>query len=417
MSTQTAPLSGDSAEKLYSAQLEALFTRTRTSSALAILPIILLAGMHFGHIASNLIFMWGVALLTVYAIRIAIAHGYLNRDRSKEASPLWLDIETMATAAAGGGWGSMMFLLDTGQLDMLFTVKLAFLAAASAFTMNSLAVIRFVYLAFLVPVFTIVSLHALMETPFLDTGSRYGLIASATLFFILLLIMSRSLHRLMDSSLQQRLEFSDLTRQLATSLAAEKDAHQLLEQQARQLEANQLRLHVFATHDPLTRVFNHHRISETLVRELHMQQRYGTPVSALVIEIDGFEELCEVKGQALGDEALVAFATFLAADLREIDYVGRWSSAKFCCVLPRTDGREALECAERVRRKIPLQALIASQPDLRLTASCGVSPAAEGDDPERLLARADSALYRSKRKGKNSSTRIDADGSEQSSAG
>lgn len=391
------------------AQLEALFRHTRLSSQLALLPIVLLAGLHGGHVALGTILVWAATMLAIYAIRIAIAHGYLTRTPGSEASPLWLDVETMATATAGTAWGSMLFLLDTGRLDMLFTVKLAFLAAACAFTMNSMAVVRFVYFAFLLPIFVATCAYALMETPFLDAGARYGLVASAALFFVLLLTMSSSVSRLINGALAQRLAYADLAGQLDATLAAERALREQLEQQTRQLEATHLRQHVFATHDPLTRVFNRHRISEALVRELHLQRRYRIPVSAMVVEIDDFPEFCAEYGQARGDELLVAFATFLAADLREIDYVGRWGGEKFCCALPRTDGREALECAERLRRRIAGRAFLEALPGLQVTASFGVSVAIDGDDPERLLARADAALYAARRDGRNCCRNLDED--------
>lgn len=385
----------------YSTQLEGLFQRTRVASLLALPPIILIAGLHFGQVATASVAMWAVPMLGVYALRIAIANAFLTRPRGGEASPLWLDVETMATAAAGAGWGAMLFMLDTGRLDMLFTAKLAFIAAACAFTMNSMAVIRFVHFAFLLPIFVVVSAYALMETPFLDPPSRYGLIASASLFFVLLLIMSTSASRLINAALMQRLAFAELADKLDTALAAERELRGQMEQQTRQLEATHLRQHLFATHDPLTRVFNRHRISEALVRELYLQRRYQIPVSAAVVEIDGFADFCIRHGQARGDELLVAFAQFLAADLREIDYVGRWGGEKFCCALPRTDGREALECAERLRRRIAGHAFVDSLPDVVVTATFGVSAAVDGDDPERLLSRADAALYAARREGRN----------------
>lgn len=389
-------------------QLEALFQRTRTSSALALLPIVLIAGLHFGHVPTSQILMWGVVMLGVYAVRIAMAHTFLTRPRNGEASPLWLDIETMATAAAGAGWSAMLFMLNTGQLDLLFTLKLACIAAVSAFTMNSMAVIRFVYLAFLVPAFTIIAGYTLMETPFLDVAGRVALVASATLFFVSLLIMSQSVNRLINEALIQRLAYAELAAHLEAALDTERETRQQLEQQALQMEATHLRLHVFATHDPLTRLYNRHRISEALVRELHLRRRYQIEVSALVVEIDGFNEICDQYGQAKGDELLVAFASFLAADLREIDYAGRWGGNKFCCALPRTNGQEALECAERVRKRIEGHSFLDSAPALVVTASFGVSAAVDGDDPERLLARADAALYEGRRKGRNSSRRLDA---------
>lgn len=398
------------AAKIYSAQLEALFQRTRTSSVLALPPLLLIAGMHIGAVPTSLALMWGVVMVGIYAIRILVAHSFLTRPRSDEASPLWLDIETMTTAVAGGGWGAMMFMLNTGHLDMLYTVKLAFLAGACAFTMNSMAIVRFVYLAFLLPVFTIVVGYALMETPFLGTIERYALIASATLYFALLLIMSASVSRLMNETLTQRLAYAELADRLEKALDAERETRTQLEQQSQRLEATHLNMHSFSTHDPLTRLFNRHRISEALVRELHLRRRYQIPVSALVVEVDGFAGINEQYGLARSDELLISFATFLAADLREIDYVGRWGGEKFCCVLSRTDGREALECAERIRRRVEGRCFIASLPELVVTASFGVSPAVEVDDPECLLARADAALYEAKRNGRNRSHSLAADG-------
>jgi diguanylate cyclase (GGDEF)-like protein len=300
---------------------------------------------------------------------------------------------------------------------MLFTVKLACLAGACAFTMNSMAVVRFVYLAFLLPVYAIVVGYALMETPFLNPVERYALIASATLYVTLLLIMSSSVSRLMNESLTQRLAYAELADRLEQALDAERETRMQLEQQSQRLEATHLNMHSFSTHDPLTRLFNRHRISEALVRELHLRRRYQIPVSVLVVEVDGFADIHERYGLARSDELLISFATFLAADLREIDYVGRWSGEKFCCVLSRTDGREALECAERVRRRVEGRCFIESLPELVVTASFGVSPAVEVDDPERLLARADAALYEAKRNGRNRSHSLAEDEPVATSAG
>lgn len=400
-------------ERLFAAQLQELFLRTRTSSCLALLAIPLLAGLHYRSVAPAQIAMWTMAMLCIYAVRIALAHGFLShRPADGEASPLWLDVGTMATAAAGGGWGAMLFLLDSGRLDLLFTVKLAFIAAACAFTINSLAVIRFAYLAFLLPALSLTVAYALMETPFLSAGARFGLIAAAAVYGAMLLILSGPTQRLSSEALALRVEQGDLRARLAAALDNERALREQLEQQARQMETTHLQMHLFATHDPLTRVYNRHRICEALVRELHLRRRYRIPVSALVVEIDAFGGIVERFGQARADELLVAFATFLAADLREIDYAGRWGGEKFCCVLPRTDGQEALECAERIRRKIEHLGFLGSAPELTVTASCGVSEAVEDDDPERVLARADAAVYAARSKGGNRAQRLDADAPE-----
>ncbi len=388
---------------IFSAQLEELFRRTRTSSLLALLPIVLMAGLHLGQVSTGPVLMWAVAMLGIYAVRIALAHAYLGRKKGREASPLWLDVEAMATAASGAGWGTMMFLLDTGRLDLLFTVKLAFVASASAFTMNSMAAVRFVYLAFILPLFALVIGHTLMETPFLDEAGRLAIIAAALMYLTLLLVLSSSISRMIRETLVQRATNSAMVAQLEGALQNERTLREKVEQQAQQMEATHLRLHEFATHDTLTRVFNRQRICEALTRELHLRRRYRIDVSVLVVDIDGFTGINERHGYARGDDVLIAFAALLAAELREIDYVGRIGGEKFCCVLPRTSDSEGLECAERLRRKIERFTPLSAEPELILTASFGVAGAEDGDDPERLMARADAALYDAKLAGRNCS--------------
>lgn len=397
-----ANFTGMNPPDIFTAQLEELFRRTRTSSMLALLPIVLMAWLHVGHVALPTVVMWAVAMLAVYAVRILLASAYLGR-KSGNASPLWLDVEAMAAAASGAGWGATLFMLNTGQLDLLFTVKLAFLAAATAFTMNSMAAVHFVYLSFTLPVFGIVFGYILMEAPFLNEGGRIGVGASALLYLSLLLVLSRSVSRMLTETLKQRAEYQVMLEQLQTTLQNERLLREQVEQQTQQMQATHMRLHEFATHDTLTRVYNRKRISEVLTRELHLRRRYAIEVSVLVIDINAFTQINEQHGYARGDDVLIAVATLLAGELREIDYVGRLVGDKFCCILPRTSASEALECAERLRRCVEVFEPLAAEPALRLTVSIGAAGAEDGDDPERLLARADAALYEAKQAGHNCS--------------
>lgn len=388
---------------IFTAQLEELFRRTRTSSILALLPIVLMAGLHVGHVSNSVATMWAVAMLAVYAVRIALAQAFLGRKDTAEASPLWLDVEAMAAAASGAGWGATLFMLNTGQLDLLFTVKLAFLAAATAFTMNSMSAVRFVYLAFTLPTFAIAIGYMLMEAHFLNQAGRIGIIASALLYLSLLLVLSKSLSRMLKETLQQRIEHQTMLTQLEATLQSERHLREQVEQQAQQMQATHMRLHEFATHDTLTRIYNRKRIGEAMTRELHLKRRYGIEVSALIVDIDAFSRINEQHGHARGDDVLISVATLLAGELREIDYVGRLAGDKFCCVLPRTNAQEALECAERLRRRIENFTPLSAEPTLRITTSFGAASAEEGDDAERLIARADAALYEAKLAGQNCS--------------
>ena len=106
-----------------------------------------------------------------------LAHTYPQLAGGGEANPLWLDIDHF-TAAAGGGAAAIVFMLDTGQHSTDYSPSNWPSLPPPAFTMNSMTVIRSVYLAFLLLIFTITIVFP-DGNPFLAPAGRYGLIAAA----------------------------------------------------------------------------------------------------------------------------------------------------------------------------------------------------------------------------------------------
>jgi diguanylate cyclase (GGDEF)-like protein len=152
--------------------------------------------------------------------------------------------------------------------------------------------------------------------------------------------------------------------------------------------------------DGLTGLANRRAISDALQAEMARAERFETPLSVALADVDAFKDVNDVHGHAVGDQVLRIFADVLRDTLRESDVVGRWGGEEFLLLLPGADEEGAVQLAERVRAGLADRPIPGAR-GLRVTASFGVAEHAPQSDPEQLVAAADGALYRAKRTGKN----------------
>jgi diguanylate cyclase (GGDEF)-like protein len=152
--------------------------------------------------------------------------------------------------------------------------------------------------------------------------------------------------------------------------------------------------------DGLTGLANRRAAAAALHAEAAQSERLETPLSIVLADLDGFKDVNDEHGHAVGDEVLRAFADVLRETVRESDVAGRWGGEEFLLLLPGADLDGAAQFAERVRAGLETRR-IPSAPELRVTASFGVAEYAGESNSEQLVAAADSALYRAKRGGKD----------------
>jgi diguanylate cyclase (GGDEF)-like protein len=152
--------------------------------------------------------------------------------------------------------------------------------------------------------------------------------------------------------------------------------------------------------DGLTGLANRRAAADALHAEAARAQRLETPLSVALADLDGFKEVNDVHGHAVGDEVLRVFADVLRETLRESDVAGRWGGEEFLLLLPGADEEGAAQLADRVRIALA-EREIDGAPDLRVTASFGVAEYEGQANTEQLVDAADAALYRAKRAGKN----------------
>ncbi len=157
--------------------------------------------------------------------------------------------------------------------------------------------------------------------------------------------------------------------------------------------------------DELTKVFNRRYLDEKIKDEVRRAKRYARPLSVLMLDLDKFKIINDTLGHAQGDETLRELAKILRGQTREIDIVCRYGGDEFTMLLPETDSVAAERKAERLCKKVaefPFANLTDAGRPLQFSCSIGgASLTDETDGEAELLKRADDALYKSKRDGRN----------------
>ncbi len=161
-----------------------------------------------------------------------------------------------------------------------------------------------------------------------------------------------------------------------------------------------------AFRDPLTGLYNRRFTSASLDTELKKHQRYGEPLSVIIMDADHFKEVNDRYGHSAGDAALKAIADACNSSVRDIDVVGRFGGEEFIVLLPHTSAADAEIVAERIRNTMLRKDLTWQDQTFNVQLSLGVAEAGvHASTFDELIAAADQALYAAKRGGRNQ-TRI-----------
>ncbi len=157
-----------------------------------------------------------------------------------------------------------------------------------------------------------------------------------------------------------------------------------------------------ASTDPLTGLMNRRRFLEVCEGEIYRAARFGRPVALAMFDLDYFKRINDTHGHAVGDLCLRAFVGAIQANVRQTDTLARFGGEEFTLLMPETDLDAATALCDRLRAAVARATVTTTRTSITFTVSVGVTacdPHETSIDP--ALARADTALYAAKNKGRN----------------
>jgi diguanylate cyclase (GGDEF)-like protein len=180
-----------------------------------------------------------------------------------------------------------------------------------------------------------------------------------------------------------------------------------LEAEKAALETARSELHIQATHDALTGIFNRAAMLEHLQREIARATRDRTPLGILIADLDHFKSLNDNYGHLCGDDVIRETAERFRSAMRGYDIVGRYGGEEFLILFPGWDPSVAPARVEDLLEAIRSRPFEAGDRRIRLTCSIGVAtfrPETDTPSIREVLSRADTALYAAKNSGRNCAT-------------
>lgn len=170
-----------------------------------------------------------------------------------------------------------------------------------------------------------------------------------------------------------------------------------------QLLESQQQLKELASRDALTGILNRGTIMEFLKQQTQLADRKKLPMAVIMADVDSFKTINDTHGHPVGDSALQMVARTIESSLRAYDRAGRFGGEEFLIILGEADTETAFQIAERVREAVATHNLQHEGQTLTISLSLGVAcrEVHGKDSVDQLLIKADAALYKAKREGRN----------------
>jgi diguanylate cyclase (GGDEF)-like protein len=162
-------------------------------------------------------------------------------------------------------------------------------------------------------------------------------------------------------------------------------------------------LYIKATHDSLTKLFNHKQGIILLEREIVRVDRNKSPLIAVMVDLDAFKNVNDKYGHQAGDSVLKSVSGIFSSGLRKSDIISRYGGEEFLIVLPDTPIESTIEVLKRIKDDVQNNVYHNAGDKFSITASFGVAVynAARHKDASSLIEEADEYLLKAKKNGRN----------------
>jgi diguanylate cyclase (GGDEF)-like protein len=177
---------------------------------------------------------------------------------------------------------------------------------------------------------------------------------------------------------------------------------QMIESEGQDLNEELKKAHALSLTDELTQLPNRRAFMKRIEDEVSRVQRYEYPLCFALIDLDSFKAINDRYGHSTGDEVLRSFAERALSGFRHHDLTSRYGGEEFAIILPNTDLNGAMRALEKVKGRTSQCTFQFNGTTHPIpTFSAGIALYSAGETPASLIERADKALYRAKRMGRN----------------
>ena len=156
-----------------------------------------------------------------------------------------------------------------------------------------------------------------------------------------------------------------------------------------------------AATDPLTGLYNRREYDLLFKHEIERAKRMNTPLSVGIIDLDHFKKINDTYGHSAGDEVLKQTAVLFRENLRSMDIIGRWGGEEFIILLPGIAIDQANLTGNRLLQALESTNIDAGTVSIKITATIGLTQLLRDDNMDKVIRRADDALYKGKEAGRN----------------
>jgi diguanylate cyclase (GGDEF)-like protein len=326
---------------------------------------------------------WLVALLVLSAVRFAAFHQFRRTEQNNKRIQNWGNIYAFLAFLQGSLWGVASWTFIPVADPMYTASMVVWMIGMSAAAISAYTALIRVLLAFFLPAMLPLVIHLFVMGGEIYTIYGIGICIYSMVAIRAMLPINRSIKSAIRLNFELKREISE---------------RQKIEDKLRKISIE----------DGLTGLANRRHFDEVLNREIRSARRKSQHVSLVLIDVDSFKAFNDNFGHPEGDTCLQEIGCSLqASSNRPDDLVARYGGEEFAMILPNTDAEGAFKVAERIRGDI--QALSISHPHTAVvntdtvTVSCGVATLVVTNDyaSEKLIDRADKALYRAKANGRN----------------
>jgi two-component system cell cycle response regulator len=202
---------------------------------------------------------------------------------------------------------------------------------------------------------------------------------------------------------EKNLTMAKIVRENASLHTELKQALSDLRDKNAQLEQSLTKVEELAATDVLTGLYNRRHFNRVVEQLFAESERFDSDLSCVMIDLDGYKQLNDAFGHAVGDQLLTVAGKVIQANMRKMDVAARYGGDEFVLLLPHASAEDALSVARRIGEEFRQGSALLLRRNEGVTMSLGVASRKihTPSGPEQLMAQADRALYVAKAEGKN----------------